>query len=68
LFTTKKNNMKYNEHLKKELTENNYSNWLYYECSDFHSEVSYLISLLIDSKHKEKIVDILKQINKERIN
>lgn len=57
-----------NKHLKKEIKENNYSNWLLYECSDFHSEISYLISLLIDSKHNKTIQDILEITIRERIN
>ncbi len=38
----------------------NYIKWFLYECSSPHDELEWLLDLLLNSKHKEDIKQVLK--------
>ena len=41
-----------------------YINWFLYECTEPYNELKYLLNLLLNSKHKEEIKQILKDTYK----
>tara|TARA_R100001510_G_C7613834_1_gene176561 strand:- start:79 stop:273 length:195 start_codon:yes stop_codon:yes gene_type:complete len=50
-------------HEKYEIEIDNYIKWFQKENSDQYGELKWLIDLLLNSKHKEDIIDVLKTTN-----
>ena len=50
-------------HEKYEMEIDNYIEWFRNECCDPHGELEWIIDLLLNSRHKEDIIDVLKTTN-----
>ena len=50
-------------HEKYEIEIDNYIKWFKEENSDQYGELKWLIDLLLNSKHKKDIIDVLKTTN-----
>ena len=50
-------------HEKYEIEIDNYIKWFTEKNSDQYGELKWLIDLLLNSKHKEDIIDVLKTTN-----
>ena len=48
-----------------EIEIDNYINWFKEENSDEYGELKWLIDLLLNSKHKDNIIDVLKTTNED---
>ena len=50
-------------HEKYEIEIDNYIKWYRDDCADPYEELKWLIDLLLNSKHKKDIIDVLETIN-----
>lgn len=50
-------------HEKYEIEIDNYIEWFRNECCDPYGELKWIIDLLLNSRHKEDIIDVLKTTN-----